>query len=68
MKIDRSLSIIDEDESKYNYNPSDDETNYTIISPMALSSITMILSIVYESYHKMLNCLKWGDDDIDKTI
>lgn len=59
MKINRSLSIIDEDEPKYDYN---NEPKYTIISPMAMSSITIIVAIVYESYNNFLKYLKGCDD------
>ena len=62
MKINRSLSIIDEDEPKYDYNPENNEPKYTIISPMAMSSITIIVAIVSESYNNFLKYLKGCDD------
>ena len=71
MKINRSLSIIDEDEPKYDYNPENDPENdepkYTIISPLIMSSITILVELVYESYNKFLKYLK-GCDDIDKQV
>ena len=67
MKINRSLSIIDEDEPKYDYNPENDEPKYTIISSMEMSSITILVAIVYDSYNKFLKYLT-GCDDIDKNV
>ena len=67
MKINRSLSIIDEDEPKYDYNPENNEPKHTIISSMEMSSITILVAIVYDSYNNFLKYLK-GCDDIDKNV
>ena len=56
MKMNRSLSVIDEDESKYDYD--NDETNIVVLPPNIMSAVTMLLNILNEAYTKILDCLK----------
>lgn len=61
MKMIRSLSVIDEDEPKYDCNPDNDETNIVFLPPNIMSTVTIILNILNETYTRILDYLKWNN-------
>ena len=63
--MDRSLSVIDEDEPKYDYDT--DETNIVFLPPIIMSSVTILLNILNETYARILDCLK-GTDNIERNL
>jgi len=67
MKMNRSLSVIDEDESKYDCNPDNDETNVVFLPPNIMSTVTIILNILNETYVRILDCLK-GTNHTEKGL
>ena len=76
MKMIRSLSVIDEDEPKYDYNDynhendennendendENDETNVDFLPPNIMAYVTIILNILNETYTRILDYLKWNN-------